>query len=94
MIQGLALSCVFPLVKSIPIEENPEASGTIIGFLLTIQGAGIMIFQLIIGIIAENLGVGSIIYIIMGSLIIGLVLTLILYVLLKKKKFPHFHEIL
>ena len=90
MIQGLALSCVFPLIKSIPIEENPDASGTIIGFLLTIQGAGIMVSQLIIGIIAENLGVGSIIYIITGSLFIGLVLTIILFVVLKRKKISSF----
>jgi MFS family permease len=90
MIQGLALSCVFPLVKSIPIEENPDASGTIIGFLLTIQGAGIMVFQLIIGIIAENLGVGSIIFIIMSSLAIGLVLTIVLFAVLKRKKLSSF----
>ena len=25
MIQGLSLSCVFPLAKSIPVDENPEA---------------------------------------------------------------------
>jgi fucose permease len=86
MIQGLALSCVFPLVKSIPIDENPDASGTIVGFLLTIQGAGIMIFQLIIGVVAENLGVESIISIIMSSLLIGLILTIALFVVLKRKK--------
>jgi Flp pilus assembly protein protease CpaA len=45
-----------------------------------------MIFQLIIGVVAENLGVESIISIIMSSLLIGLILTIALFVVLKRKK--------
>jgi len=85
MIQGLAFACVFPLVKSIPIDENPEASGTIIGFLHAAQGIGVMIFQPILGIFAENYGGKSIIFVILTGQLIGMTITITLFILKRNK---------
>ena len=45
VLQALFLSSIFPLAKSIPVEEAPASAGTIIGLVLTVQGTGMMIFQ-------------------------------------------------
>jgi fucose permease len=85
MIQGFALACVFPLVKTIPIDENPGASGTIVGFLNTIQGIGIMAFQPIFGFVAENIGGGATIFVILSGQLIGFLLTAFLFIIKKRK---------
>ena len=54
MVSGIGLSCIFPLAKTIPAGENPTASGTVMGFLHLLQGAGIMFFQPVIGAVVEH----------------------------------------
>ncbi len=85
LIQAAALSGVFPLVKSIPVSENPKASGTIVGFVLTVQGSGVMVFQPILGVVAENFGGNFIAYVILAGLFIGMLLTFLLLYLLNRK---------
>jgi fucose permease len=87
-LQALFLSSIFPLAKSIPVEEAPMAAGTIIGLILVIQGSGMMIFQPILGYIAEHIGKNYTIYAVLIGLILGLICNIILFLLLKKKKKP------
>ena len=85
-LQGVLLSGIFPLLKSIPVEEKPELFGTILGLVLTSGGMGIMVFQPILGYIAEHKGGGSIIYALLASLSIGFLFASILYILKSKRK--------
>ena len=74
------------MLKSIPVEEKPELFGTILGLVLTSSGMGIMVFQPILGYIAEHKGGGSIIYVLLVSMSIGFVFASILYILKSKSK--------
>jgi MFS family permease len=85
MVAGIGLSCVFPLAKTIPVGENPSASGTVIGFLHLLQGAGIMLFQPVIGEVVEHMGGGSVLFVIMCGQLIGLALTIALFIIIKRK---------
>ena len=85
-LQALFLSSIFPLAKSIPVEEAPAAAGTIIGLILAIQGFGMMIFQPILGYIAEHIGKNYTIYAVLIGLVLGLTCNIILFSLLKKRK--------
>ncbi len=85
MLQALFLAGIFPLAKSIPINENPHASGTIIGFVLLIQGIGIMIFQPVLGFFAENLGRDFTVYVVLAGLVLALIFTSLLFFFLNKK---------
>ena len=87
-LQALFLSSIFPLAKSIPVEEAPTAAGTIIGLILAIQGSGMMIFQPILGYIAEHIGKNYTIYAVLIGLVLGLTCNIILFSLLKKRKNP------
>jgi MFS family permease len=68
------------------VEEAPKAAGTIIGLILVIQGSGMMVFQPILGYIAEHIGKNYTIYAVLIGLILGLICNIILFLLLKKKK--------
>ena len=85
-LQALFLSSIFPLAKSIPVEEAPAAAGAIIGLILAIQGSGMMIFQPILGYIAEHIGKNYTIYAVLIGLVLGLTCNIILFSLLKKRK--------
>ncbi|MCL4378441.1 MAG: MFS transporter [Actinobacteria bacterium] len=86
MLQGLFLSAVFPLSKSIPVGQYPLSAGTIIAIILPVQTAGIMVFQLILGYVAEKIGRFFILYVILASLIIGLTFTFALLIKTNKLK--------
>ncbi len=85
MLQALFLAGIFPLAKSIPVSENPGSAGTIIGFILLIQGIGMMIFQPVLGFFAENIGRDYTIYVILAGLVLALIFTSLLFFFLNKK---------
>lgn len=84
-IQAVFFAGIFPLTTSISAKRDKENSGTILGFTIAFAFAGSIIFQPIYGYIAEYLGKNYIAYLALGGSIIGLVFTIILFRIIRKK---------
>ena len=83
--QAVFFAGIFPLTTSISAKRDKENSGTILGFTIAFAFAGSIIFQPIYGYIAEYLGKNYIAYLALGGSIIGLVFTIILFMIIRKK---------
>ncbi|MCG2788955.1 MAG: MFS transporter [Actinomycetia bacterium] len=83
--QAVFFAGIFPLTTSISAKRDKENSGTILGFTIAFAFAGSIIFQPIYGYIAEYLGKNYIAYLALGGSIIGLVFTIILFRIIRKK---------
>ena len=84
-IQAMALSGVFSLVIAISAYENQKHSGTIIGFSVGAAIFGSIIFQPLLGFVAERLGKDYIMYVILIAALIATCLSFLLYRLINKR---------
>jgi len=73
-LQGLTLAAVMPLIKTISIKNRPGLAGTIVGFILMFQGIGILVFQPLIGFVADRFGKEYIIYMVISGLVLSSIL--------------------
>lgn len=85
LLQAIFFSTVFPLALSITAHESHLNSGAIIGFNMAVAISGSVLFQPLLGFIAQYIGKGSILYVILAGLIFGLIFNLILFMLVNKK---------
>lgn len=85
LLQAIFFSVIFPLALSITVHESNVSSGTLIGFNMAAAMSGSILFQPLLGFIAEYVGKDSIVYLILAGLIIGLIFNLVLYILIRKK---------
>ncbi|MBN2072975.1 MAG: MFS transporter [Actinobacteria bacterium] len=84
-IQALFFAGTFSLLTSITARENSGNSGTVLGANLAFTFAGSIIFQPLLGFIAEYSGEGFVIFASLAGAIISLLFIIILFRVLKKK---------
>jgi MFS family permease len=75
---GLAVSGVYPILFSIILTPNSRIMGGIYSFLGFVGYSTIMLYQLLIGYIAENFGKGYIIFVQLGSGVLVFIFTIFL----------------
>lgn len=85
LLQAIFYAAFFPLILSITVHENPQYSGAIIGFTISVGMIGSIIFQPLIGYLTQYVGKFSIIYVIVAAAIIEMVFTFVLFRLSSKK---------
>ncbi|MCL4377863.1 MAG: MFS transporter [Actinobacteria bacterium] len=85
LLQAMFFSVIFPLTLSLMVYESHSRSGTILGFNIAAAISGSILFQPLLGYIAQFIGRGSTIYVILAGLILGLAFNLVLFLLLRKK---------
>ena len=88
-IMGIFFSGIFPLTIAISAQRDQENSGTILGFAIALTFAGSIVFQPLFGYVAEYLGKNYIVFISLGVAFIGLIFTLILFRIFKRKPFKN-----
>lgn len=75
---GLSIGGIFPLLLSIIFSANPRIVGRIFSILGLVGYGSTMIFQLISGVVVENLGEASVMYIPLINSIICIVFVLLM----------------
>ena len=75
---GISIGGMFPLLLSIVFSTNPKIVGRIFSILGLVGYGSTMIFQLITGLIAENYGEGSVIYIPLINSVLCIIFVLLL----------------
>ena len=77
-ILGLSVSGIYPILFSIILSRKPGMMGGIYSFLGFTGYSTIMLYQLLTGLIAENLGKGYVIFVQLGSSVMVFILTIFL----------------
>jgi fucose permease len=85
MLQAIFYSGVYPLTVSMAVNENPKATGTILGISLAAAFAGPIILQPIIGFLAQYYGKEYIVYVVLVCAIVGFIFTSVLFKLLNNR---------
>jgi len=87
LLQAMFFGVIFPLTLSLILMayENHSRNGTILGFNIAAAISGSILFQPLLGFIAEYVGKDSTIFIILAGLIMGFIFNLILFMRLHKK---------
>ena len=85
ILTSISLTSIFPMSISLSVKERPEASGTILGFIIATAIMGILLFQPIMGVVAEFIGKGYVMFVALASAILGLIFVFILYKLISAK---------
>ena len=85
MFQAIFFSIIFSLSTSISASENPSSVGTILGFNIAFAFAGPIVFQPILGYVAEYIGKDYIMYVVFTGTVLGLILAFILYRILNTR---------
>jgi len=75
---GLSIGGMFPLLLSVVFSANPRIVGKIFSLLGLVGYGSTMVFQLITGVIAENLGESSVIYVPLANSIICIIFVLLM----------------
>ena len=78
VLMGLSIGGMFPLLLSNVFSAYPKAPGRIFSILGLVGYGSSMVFQLISGIVAENFGEGSVIYVPLINSVICIIFVLLL----------------
>ncbi|MCL5072346.1 MAG: MFS transporter [Actinobacteria bacterium] len=85
MLIAFCYASFFPLLTALAVHENPDASGSILGIIISAAIAGTIIFQPLIGYMAQYFGKDTINYVIFIAALIEIPVVAVLFRLLNKK---------
>lgn len=83
-LQAIAVSGFFSLTTSIAVQEEPENSGTVLGFTIASSFSGSIAFQPVFGYVAEYFGEEMTVFIALAGVALGLIMVIILFKIIKK----------
>ena len=85
MLLAFCYASFFPLLIALAVHENPGASGSILGTIISAAITGTIIFQPLIGYMAQYFGKATINYVIFIAAVIEIPVVIVLFKLLNKK---------
>jgi len=85
MLLAFCYASFFPLLIALAVHENPGASGSILGTIISAAITGTIIFQPLIGYMAQYFGKATINYVIFVAALIEIPVVIVLFRLLNKK---------
>ena len=85
IILSISFSGVYPLINTISAQIDFKNTGSILGFVFAFTFAGSIVFQPIMGYVAEYFGENFIIFVVLGGIILRFVFLIYLLRLLKKE---------
>ena len=85
MLLAFCYASFFPLLIALAVHENPGASGSILGTIISAAITGTIIFQPLIGYMAQYFGKVTINYVIFVAALIEIPVVIVLFKLLNKK---------
>ena len=85
MLVGFFVSGICSLTLALSVSRRSDQAGSIVGFMVAgIYTSGI-VFQPLLGYVAENIGEGFVIYIVLAGMVASLAINFVLFRLLKKE---------
>jgi len=79
----------FPLLTALAVHENPDASGSVLGIIISAAITGSVIFQPLIGYLVQYFGKAMVNYTIFIAALIEIPVVIVLFKLLNKKYGTH-----
>lgn len=85
MLLAFCYASFFPLLTALAVHENPDASGSILGIIISASIVGTVVFQPLIGYMVQYFGKATINYTIFIAALIEIPVMIVLFKLLNKK---------
>jgi fucose permease len=89
MLLAFCYASFFPLLIALAVHENPGASGSILGTIISAAIMGTIIFQPLIGYMAQYFGKATINHVIFAAALIEVPIIIVLFKFLNKKYNTH-----